>query len=292
MPAIGVAAKVPDEPSVVFVREASLRFDDAMGVVFNQGPVAARIDLEDATVSGFIPATVEGLCQRLRAEDVGEFAGQEGSCALHAPGELRVQDVNAPVSYADPDPPAAEAAGVGLFGVDAAPVDYRLLKFEVVTDLFRGSPEGGQVAAQLSPEGLVAQALIRQDQISRRTVIGCASRQRRVPRRCWARGGSQGRGDGSGGHLPVERSGGRGKLRLRSRLRSRLRGRWRPSWWTALIRVEKLLKPMFVCVISQFKFKPGVSPLRTLLPRRRGREQENRHGQNSATGAIFRVNIH
>ena len=50
---------------------------------------------------------------------------------------------------------------------------------------------------------------------------------------------------------------------------------------------------MFVCVIPQFKFKPGVSPLRTLLPRRpRGREQEKRQGQNSATGAIFRVNIH
>ena len=51
--------------------------------------------------------------------------------ALHAPGELRVQDVNAPVHYADPDPPAAEAAGVGVFGVDAIPAISHLLKFEV-----------------------------------------------------------------------------------------------------------------------------------------------------------------
>ena len=50
---------------------------------------------------------------------------------------------------------------------------------------------------------------------------------------------------------------------------------------------------MFVGVIPQFKSKQGASPLRTLFPRRpRGREQENRQGQNSATGAIFRITIH
>ena len=286
MPAIGVAAKVPDEPSVVFVREASLRFDDAMGVVFNQGPVAARIDLEDATLRAFLPATREGLCQILRSVVVGDFAGQEGACALHAPGKLRVQDVNTKVIYADPDPAAAEAAGVGVCGVDAIPVVSHLLKFEVVKDLFWVSPEGGQVVAQPLPEGPIGQALIRQDQIGRRPIVGRVLGQQRVPRR-WARGGCQGRGNRFGGQFRVGRiDGGRGRhqgLWRRvpqgvKRAEGSRRGNQRRNERVREAALSLPEGPAGQALRQQARLSRRRNERwRTLLPRRpRGRERENR----------------
>ena len=131
--------------------------------------------------------------------------------------------------------------------------------------------------AQPLPEGLVAQALIRQDQISWRPVVGRMLRQQRVPRR-WARGGRQARGDGFGGQRRVGRSGGR----------VRHQGLWRREPQG----VERR-RPSSHCSCSSNSNRASLALLRTLLPRRpRGREQKNRHGQNSATGKIFRITIH